>query len=87
MHKEAKGPLEMRKAAMLCLNMYGNASASDGRKRKNHWQLKPGTQDEASTSLQTSDIVRRVPKEKANITVILAFPSKIYMFLQNRIHF
>lgn len=55
--------------------------------KKSSWLLSRVTQDKASTSLQTSNIVRTVSKEKANITVILTFSSKTYMLLQNRSHF
>lgn len=55
--------------------------------KKSSWLLSQVTQDEASTSLQTSNIVRTVSKEKANITVVLTFSSKIYMLLQKRSHF
>lgn len=55
--------------------------------KKSSWLLSQVTQDKASTSLQTSNIVRTVSKEKANITVILTFSSKIYMLLQKRSHF
>jgi len=55
--------------------------------KKSSWLLSQVTQNKASTFLQTSNIVRAVSKEKASTTVMLTFPSKIYMVFQNRIHF